>query len=106
MDVALNFKTCRAFQFWGPLFRQTVLWFEFHFFSKTHSHDGFGEPVCQHFTQGIHCSHFTSSIIELKHYFFPVSSPVKARLESGLSVLNSLEITFSECLENGSWYRP
>lgn len=64
------------------------------------------ESVCQHFTQGIHCSHFTSSIIELKHYFFPVSSPVKAGLESGLSVLNSLEITFSECLENGSWYRP
>lgn len=49
---------------------------------------------------------YRRSSVELKHYFFPVSSPVKAGLESGLSILNGLEITFSECLENGSWYRP
>lgn len=56
-------------------------------------------------SQSFYFIHHRSSV-ELKHYFFPVSSLVKAGLESGLSVLNSLEITFSECLENGSWYRP
>lgn len=109
MGVALNFKTCRAFKFWGPLFRQLVLWFEFHFSSKTHIHAWILRVSLSAFYSGnslqsFYFIHLMSSV-ELKHYFFPVFSPVKAGLESALSIFNCLETAFSEGLENGPWYR-